>query len=371
MIIMIIRLNGVEIQKNNYPSNLTPHDIGSTIEETIQIINDKPRELRRSRMMKKTIATLAFLGTLGTACMAHAQGIQSGWSHDGIATQMAKQYAKSKMQGSVTEGNTLIGHADEWMKTCLLHTSNFFDNPQITHIFNTVWGICLSTTVLIVAKKGYDMIRAKILGVSNVGGVELIMRLLASLVMTFISLDVVKWGIEGSNLIMDVFFKNLESNIIPYDQIHASVVGGTLFWMIGYMILFVVLSCQYWVRQITIVLAGCLLPVANMSWVTDRGRMLGTLTMELIVLLATPLTHGLILGITGEMVTGVDAISGGSVFLNGLNKLLIGLSSMFLMLVTPSLLRKFTSGTVNPVKWAWNVSMGIKGNAIKTLGMFK
>src|SRR5437764_3652199 len=206
----------------------------------------------------------------------------------------------------------------------------------------------MSFVLIIIGKKGFDMVKANVLGSNTIGASQLIIRLLASVVMTFLSLDIMQLGIQGSNLVIKTLFKALESHLIPYEALEKTNSIGLVFWFIGFCFMTVILSVQYWVRQITIAILGVLTPVANLSWVVDGGAMLGTVIREFLTLITTPLIHGIVLAIGSVFLFEVTAHSTGNVWIDGFNSMMIGFSTMFLMICTPTFLRKFTTGSVNP-----------------------
>jgi hypothetical protein len=177
-------------------------------------------------------------------------------------------------------------------------------------------------------------------------------------------------GIQGSNLVIKTLFKAIESYLIPYEVLERTNFLGLVFWLIGFCFMTVILAVQYWVRQVTVAILGVLTPVANTSWVVDGGAMLKTVIREFITLITTPVVHGVILVIGSVFMHEVTTMTGNA-WLDGFNSIMIGFSTMFLMVVTPTFLRKFTTGTVNPFATAWNLGKGTYGNAIKMVNLIK
>lgn len=343
------------------------------VEETYQLIDSKNREIRRSKGMKRVMTIIPLVSSLGFSSIANAEGygvgLQGGQDAlEGLKT--ANEAIKGIHKIGVPREHSLIWNMNEWFEKVLLHTQNLFDVVQVQEIFHSIWMICMSFTTLIFAKKGFDMIKAKVMGSTNIGGIELIIRLLASMVMTFLSLDIMEFGIEASNKVLDVFFDSMKNSLIPYEALEQSGKLGIVFWSIGYILMFFIISLQYWIRQITIVLVGLMTPIVNTAWVTDGGAMLGTLIREFITLITTPLVHGAILTIGSVFMFEVTSLTGNA-FFDSMNSILIGFSTMFLMVFTPSVLRKFTTGTQNPLRWATALGKGTYGNALKLMKLFK
>jgi hypothetical protein len=363
---MKIKINGVALAEQSLSTKFQ-----EVVDQTNTMIAEKNRDIRRSKPMKKVLAFLGLITTLGITTVAKAEGpnlpILSAPSIFGTLASKVTESASIKDSiglGAVARKDTVVWKMNDWLQNVLLNTQDFFDNPQILTVFNSIWYVCMSFVTIIIAKKGFDMIKAKMLGTSTLGAGELIIRLLACVVMTFLSLDIMQLGIELSNLTITTLFKAIEAHLIPYEALQNTNSLGLIFWFIGYMLMFVVLGIQYWIRQITIVLLGVLTPVANMSWVVDGGSMLGTLIREFVTLIATPLVHGLVLGLGSVIMFEVSSLTGNS-FMDSMNSVLIGFSTMFLMVFTPSFLRKFTSGSMNPLKPFIGIGKGLTANTIK------
>lgn len=359
---MIIKINGATL---NQPPSLSIHQV---IEQTSELIQSKNRKVRRSKPMKAVVASFITLSGIATATVAKAETINPLTPSDygGILTKLIGDTVKhkilfqtDKLEGVLRE-NTLMWQMNEFMKTVLLQTQDFFDNPQIVGIFHSIGTICMSFTTILIAKKGFDLVKAKILGTNSIGMTELIVRLLASVVMTFLSLDIIQLGIEGSNLVVGTLFKAIESHLIPYEVLERSNVLGLTLWLVGYSLMFLILGIQYWVRQITLVILGCLAPVANTSWIVDGGKMLSTLAREIITMLTTPIAHGLVLGIGSVIMFELTTLTG-NVFIDAMNSVFIGFSTMFLMVFTPKFIRMFVSGDGNPYSWALKVGKQLVG----------
>lgn len=382
---MNIKINGVSVEK---PLVTKFHEQVEILEKEI---NSKNRVVRRSKPMRKMLGFLGLILPLGIASVAHAQefttnnplmpnpttgtlpiGENKGFF--GMLANKMTEGGRNWIQDSVGVGevarkDSVIWHMNDWLQNTLLHTEDFFDNPEIISVFRAIWTICMSFVLLIIGKKGFDMTKARVLGSSTIGASQLIIRLLASVVMTFLSLDIMSLGIHTSNLVIKTLFKALEVHLVPYDVLEKTNSIGLVFWFIGFCFMTVVISLQYWVRQITIAMLGVLTPVANLSWVVDGGSMLGTVIREFVTLIATPLIHAIVLAIGSVFLFEVTAHATGNEWIDGFNSMMIGFSTMFLMVCTPTFLRKFTTGSVNPLKTAMALSKGVAGNVVK-LGKF-
>jgi hypothetical protein len=348
-------------------------------------IQGKNRAIRRSKAVKSVVAFLGFIAPLGVATMAHAQSIPLaddptiGLTQDKgifgfLASKMLSStdsYVKNSVGlGSVARKDSTIWHMNDWLQHTLLNTQDFFDNAEVLGMFHTVWTICMSFVMIIISKKGFDMVKARVLGTSTLGATELIIRLLASTVMTFLSLDIMELGIKGSNLVIKTLFKALETNLVPYDILEKTGGINVVFWFIGFAFMTLVLSVQYWVRQITVAILGILTPVANLSWVVDGGAMLGTLIREFVLLISTPLIHGIILTIGTIFIREVVPVTGHP-WIDGFNIVMIGFSTMFLMIATPSFLKKFVTGTANPLKVVGALGKGTVGTTAKLINIIR
>jgi hypothetical protein len=381
---MKITVGGVVIQEKQ-PLIAQFNELLGSVEKEIE---GKNRAIRRSKHIKKVLAFLGFIAPLGVATMAHAEELPlSDMPNDimqekgffGVlaskllkhGTTKATDYVKDNVGlGSVARKDSVIWHMNDWLQHALLHTSDFFDNAEVVQMFHTVWTICMSFVMIIISKKGFDMVKSKVLGTSTLGTTELIIRLLASAVMTFLSLDLMELGIKGSNLVIKTLFKALESNLVPYDVLEKTGGINVVFWFIGFAFMTIVLSIQYWVRQITIAILGILSPVANLSWVVDGGVMLGTLVREFILLISTPLIHGIVLTIGTIFIREVIPVTGNE-WLDAFNIVMVGFSTMFLMITTPSFLRKFVTGTANPLKTVGSLGKGTLGTTTKLINMIR
>lgn len=373
---MIVKINGAILEK---PLAIQFNEVVEKVEKEIETKN---RAVRRSKPFRKVVGFLSFIVPLGVASVAHAStvgaidtgvnpmekaGLQFGgdWFFNHL-----KEYVSVKTQGGIFRENSTIWHMNDWLQNTLLNTQDFFDNAEVISIFRAIWTICMSFVMIIIGKKGFDMVKSNVLGSTTIGATQLIIRLLASVVMTFLSLDIMHFGIQGSNLIIKTLFKAMESHLIPYKVLEQTNSLGLVFWFIGFSFMTIILSVQYWVRQITVALLGVLTPVANLAWVVDGGAMLGTLIREFITLLSTPLIHGVILAI-GSVFTFEVATMTGNAWIDGFNSIMIGFSTMFLMVVTPTFLRKFTTGSVNPFKTIGALGKGTYGSVMKLTKFLK
>lgn len=376
---MKVTVGGVVVSEQ--PFSLTDK-FQEVVKQTEELINSKNRETRRHKQVRRIVGLFGFISALGFSSVAKAEGINAPGGQAGILSLLAnnvvfpnmKNHFDNGVRGYVGVGiqreDSLIWKLNHWIQEVLLNTQDLFNNSQVLSIFNTIFYICMSFVTIIVTKKGFDMVKAKVLGTTTIGMSELIIRLLASAIITFFSLDIMHLGIELSNLTIKTLFGAIESNLIPYEALEKTNSVGLLFWFIGYMLMFVILGVQYWIRQITIIMLGCLTPVANTSWIVDGGRMLGTLIRETITLLSTPLVHGLVLAI-GSVLTFEVTTMTGNFFIDSMNSVLIGFSTMFLMIFTPAFLRKFISGSANPIKPFVNIGKGVAGNSVKLAKLLK
>jgi hypothetical protein len=376
---MNIKINGVSIEKP------LETQFNEAVEKVYTEINSKNREVRRSKQMKKVLGFLSFIIPLGMTSVASAHEftpdnpLMPNPSIPNFFGQLAQKtlfessrgYIRDSigLDGNVARKDSIIWHMNDWMQNTLLNTQDFFDNSEVIGMFRAIWTICMSFVMLIIGKKGFDMVKANVLGSTTIGASQLIIRLLASTVMTFLSLDIMSLGIQGSNLVIKTLFSALETHLIPYSVLEKTHSVGLLFWFIGFAFMTVILSVQYWVRQITIAILGILTPVANLSWVVDGGAMLGTVIREFITLITTPLIHAIVLSLGSVFLFEVTAHATGNVWIDGFNSMMVGFSTMFLMICTPTFLRKFTTGSINPFKTAWSLGKGTYGNALK-LGKF-
>jgi|SRR5579875_1033213 len=375
---MEIKINGVPIVK---PLGI---QFNEEVEKLNQLIDSNNRKLRRSKPFKKLAAFISLIIPLGTTSIAHAQSLSENplehiTQEKGIIAQLANKFIPSptdyvQNQVGLGEGidrkNTMIWHLNDWFQKTLLNTQDYFSNPEIISVFHTIWTICMSFVGLIITKKGFDMVKARVLGSTTIGAEELIIRLLASVVMTFLSLDIMHLGIQGSNLLVKTLFKALESHLVPYEVLKDTGGINLVMWFIGYCFMFVIISLQYWVRQMTIVMLGVLTPVATLSWVVDGGAMLGILIREFITLLTTPIVHGIVLGLNSIFIRELIPKTGNT-WLDAIDIVMVGFASMILMVVTPSFLRKFISGSFNPLKVVAGLGKGIAGNTGKFIKIVK
>ncbi|MER2010512.1 MAG: conjugal transfer protein TrbL family protein [Psychrobacillus sp.] len=376
---MKVTVGGVVVSEQPFSLSEKWNEVVSQTEE---LIKSKNRETRRHKNVKKIIGMFSFISVLGFSSVARAEGIDTPVGHGGIFSLLANKVIFNLPTNQFSQGvrgyvglgvereDSLIWKMNDWLQGTLLNTQDFFGNPQILSVFNSIFYICMSFVTLILTKKGFDMVKARVLGTSTIGLSELIIRLLACVIITFFSLDIVSLGIELSNLTIKTLFNAIESNLIPFSAFENINTLGLVFWFIGYFLMFVILGVQYWIRQITVVMLGCLAPVANTSWVVDGGRMLGTLIREMVTLLTTPLVHGLILSI-GSVLTFEVTTMTGNVFIDNMNSVLIGFSTMFLMIFTPAFLRKFITGSANPIKPFINIGKGVAGNSVKLAKLLK
>jgi hypothetical protein len=381
---MIVKIGGV-IQKDNPLQD----KFNEMVEKLDKEIESKNRQVRRSKPMRKVMTLLGFILPLGVASVAHAESIplsddptlgmvnnvmQEKGFFGILANKMmhhTTSYVKDNVGlGSVARKDSTIWHMNDWLQHAMLNTQDFFDNGTVITLFNTIWTICMSFVMLIISKKGFDMVKNRVLGTSSIGATELIIRLLACVVMTFLSMDIMQLGIHASNLVIKTLFKSLEANLVPYSVLEQTGGINVVFWFIGFAFMTIILSVQYWVRQITVVMLGILAPVATLSWVVDGGVMLGTLIREFITLITTPLIHGVVLTLGTVFIRELIPHTGNE-WLDAFNVVMVGFSTMFLMVVTPSFLKKFTTGTANPFKTIGALGKGTLGTTTKLINMIR
>lgn len=347
-----------------------------SVEETIQneilatenILKEMNRESRRSKPMKIIAMVLTAVSGFALSSVAHAQSADAAAEIPTSIAGLIKEWAKNKlsMPESLGRDDSIMWQMNSYMNDVMLKTHDFFTNPTILELYHSISVITLSFTTLIIAKKGFDMIKAKMLGTSSLGLPELLVRLVCSLVIMFISLKVGSVGIALSNAIAKTFFGTVMEGVVP-TQLVLNGMLGTFFWIITYILLFAILGIRYWIRQINIVFLGLMTPIASLSWVTDGGAMLGSLIKEFTVYLATPLAQGAVMVVGTVLLTEVAA--GFTGFSGVLSQLLIGISTLFVAIVAPDVLKKFIQGSANPLAFALKTASQMKSFplAMKTL----
>jgi hypothetical protein len=356
---MLISINGVPIQNKETLGDM----FARTIKDTQQQLQELNRETRRSKSFVKICSAIAVLSTLCMSSVAKAESLDAVTASaptDAIIPFIIDKLKDEVMYNPVhvEKENTLIWQLNEYMSKTLFTNYDFFNNTAVVDVYHTIWHIVLAFLVLLIGKKGFDMVKAHIIGANTQGTGEFIIRLLASCVMSFFTLDIMSVGIDLSNLATSTIMKSLAHGTQVFNGVMGASTAGvsSIFWMFGFIVMFTVIGVGYWVRQINMVILGCLAPVANMAWVTDGGSMLGTLIREFIVVLTTPIIQTLILAIGTVILMQVGTAGSVGFF----NSILIGFSTMFVMIVTPTFLRKFTTDSVNPFSYATKTFLRMK-----------
>lgn len=346
---MVVRMNGKVISQK--PSV-------ETVEGAKKEFHSHNRKARRSKKGKWLASIIGVLSALGISKTAHASdGIVSNLS-DSIIDSLTNKLADGLGMApyGVPREDTLAWQLNELMTNTILTTQNFFGTAQIVNTFSIVWYITMSFTMILITKKGFDKMKSAALGQSTIGIRELIIRLVASLVMTFLALDIFQLGIQLSNGLVGLLFGKFSAQLIPYEEFRDFDIGSII-WFFSYVVMFTVLGIRYWMRQIVIILMGVLSPVANLAWTVDGGAMQKALIREASISLVTPVIHGLILMIGTTIIFGLNNMVP---FSMGINQILIGLSTMCLMIFTPEFLRKFINGSANPLRSFVDIAKGIK-----------
>lgn len=351
---MILRINGVV-------QSPLRNDMQQYIESLNGEVKKLNREKRRNKLVKCIIAISSGLSTLGMEVVARAE--ESGDTpppFNPFAGSLAeKTWNWFVNHTEVDKHSTFFWKLNEWASKTIFTTHDFFHVPDVQHIYWTVSHITLAFVGIIFAKKGFDMIKASMLGTSVIGIQQLITRMIASIVMTYLGMDVAGLAIKLSNALVHVLTGNLENGMIHLSNLY-TVTGATgeLLWTLAFILMFLILGIQFWVRQLSLVLLTMTAPVANLAWVTDGGTMLGTLIKELITNLTTPVVQGALLALGTIISTSVNQDTSGA--FGWLNGILINFSTVFLMVTVPTFLRKFTTGSFNPLMWAMSTAKNVK-----------
>lgn len=363
---MRIKINGEQI-------NSLTKKIEDGVETTIEELNKHAnRETKRSKHFKKIIGLVTFMGTVGVASVAKADPAIDNpiTTPTGPLSFILEKVLKFiDVDINVKPEDTFMWKFNKYLGDTLFQTQNMFTDPDVLYMFHVIWSIVLSFTTLIVGKKGYDMVKARLMGSQSQGGMEFIIRLLISGLLTFLSLDLMSVGITLTNLTVNLFMKKMSGGFFHFTnalQI-ADANMGSMFWTLGFIVMFAILGVRYWARQINIMLLGLMAPIASMAWVTDSGAMMATLVKEFMIHLTTPLAQAGILMAGTRLLMRVGTV-GDSGFLNSI---LIGLSTMCLMFVTPDFIRKFTTGSFNPFKSAVDAFVRMKAMPLSMLKMIK
>jgi hypothetical protein len=362
-----IRINGVKI----YESETLTERINKEIELTKEKLNEMSREARRSPRFKQIIGFITFLGTLGIASVAKAESLNTeflGQTHQVLMPSIIKLIF-GDIDVNVSKQDSGMWQLNQYMADTLFKTHDFFDNPSVITIYNSIWHIVLSFLTLMISKKGFDMIRARIVGGQSQGATEFIIRLLASCLMSFLSLDIMSAGIHLSNITTSVFMNAMKDGFFHFtNALSLAEAGfGAIFWFLGFIVMFVILGIRYWIRQIHLLILGVLAPIANMAWVTDGGSMLGTLIKEFVINITTPIVQSIVLGLGTVVLMQVATVGTVGFF----NSVFIGLSTMVVMITVPDFLRKFTTGSVNPLKAGLDMYLRMKSMPLQFMRAFK
>lgn len=342
-------------------------------------LNEMNREVRRSKVFKRVAGVIAAIGAIGLASTDKAYAMEpslavanmnmpslGGWLGEKIFHHFAPEGITADRSG------TFAWQFSNYMSNTIFNTRDFFTNPSILHMWNVVFYMVLSMSTVIIGKKGFDMIKASALGTSHQGIPEFIVRLFASLIISFLSLNVISAVTDLSNIFANLLIVNFSKGQFITDSLQGLIEAniGAAFWLVGFVILFVILGITYWMRQLNLIFLGLMTPVASMAWVTDGGAMLGTLIKEIAVSLTTPIAQAATMSIgTTVLFEVTDKVGTG--FGAFISSMLISLSTMVLMIITPAFLRKFIQGTVNPFKIASGLLMRTKGLPLHFLKMMK
>jgi hypothetical protein len=367
---VILKINGV-------PTQTLTDRIKDEVESAKEVLNKASREVRRSKHFGKIIALVTSLGVIGSSSVTHAATLDSNISVAASSPIGVSffEYITDKIAShimpevTVPQENSGMWQLNNYLTKHLFTNTDMFSDPAIIGMFHTIWGITLSFTTLMIGKKGYDMVKSRLLGAQSQGSTEFIIRLLASGLVSFLSLDLISIGIKLSNLTTAALMHKMSAGFFAFTNAVSYVDAGmgAIFWMVGFMIMFAILGIRYWARQINLVILGLMTPIASMAGVVDGGAMMTTLVKEVVLALTTPLAQAGILGVGTTILMKVGTI--GEVGI--INALLIGLSTMCLMFVTPDFLRKFITGSFNPVKTGLDMFLRLKTMPLQMLRSLK
>lgn len=352
---MILRINGVVDE----PKKL----LNDIVEDTRKEIESLNRKQRRSKIGKGLVALLGLLTTLGFDAIAKAQDSLDYPGANG-GTNLITGFWKfitthSWYQQEIPRDQTFLWKLNEYASNTIFTNHNFFTNSSIQGYYHTVALITLPFISLLLAKKGIDLIKSHAMKTQTSGGIDMVLRILCSFVITFLGMKVESMGIDLSNVLTHVFMKNTEHGMVNLGYLfdNKGQMGEAL-WTIGYVVMFIVLGLKYWVRQINMVILGVLTPVASLAWVTDGGAMLGTLIAEFVRSLATPVVQGMLLSLGTIIVQEVSHDTTG--FISFISTTLINLSTIFLVVTVPDFLNKFIHNSFNPASWALKTALAVK-----------
>jgi hypothetical protein len=365
-----IRINGSTI----YNRETVREVIEKQIEEAKGQLEEVSREVRRNKVYKKIMVAVTALSTLCMSSVAKAESLHSSSS---IPAEAVVPYlfnkAKDKLlydgTAPVEKHDTLLWQLNEYMSHSLFTNQDFFHNPAVVTAYHAIWGMSMSFLVLIIGKKGFDMINAHMVGAQTQNSGEFIARMLISGVLSYFALDFLSIGTNLSNLGTAKLMSLLSNGTQSFDGILGAAeagIGATI-WLISFVIMFIIVFLGYWVRQFNFAILGILAPVANLAWVTDGGSMLKGLIKEVILILSTPIVQCLVLALSTIFTIQV----GTSGTIGFLNSIFIGLSTMFVMLTTPTFLRKFITGSANPLGFALKTAIQLKTMPAGLLKVFK
>lgn len=377
---MKVRVGGKVVYDDTKPTLIGKLDeVTKQVEETVDKMN---RKSRRNKLIKKVVGLFGVISTLAYSAVAHAEEVapnitQTPIPEQGIPERIANVLADRLIEhvtGSMPhagETASIYWKLNEIASKSVLTTQDFFQNPSLVGMYTVVSFTAMSVTSLIMGKKCLDMIKAHTVGGSTMGVSELILRCFASVLLTYLTLPIMSYGVKLSNVVVQTMMANFGSGMIPMG-VHgvgsfATTFIGEFFWIIGFFLLMALLMIQYWVRQINLIVLGIFSPFATTSWIVDGGAMIGTLVQETIVHLTTPLVQGGVMAIGTAIVTSIAASQG----VDPINAVFASIATMFVMLTVPSFLRKFVTGTINPFKWALNTAVGIKAMPARLLAVAK
>lgn len=347
----------------------------SKLDEVCKTVNDalesQNRKSRRHKLAKKLMTFFAVVSAMAYTAVAHAEEANptlattsvSGGIPDWMMNAFINHIAGSSISHEAPA--SIYWKLNEIMTQTVFTTQDFFHNPDLVGMFTMVSYTAMSCTSIILAKKGIDMMKASTMGASSMGIGEIMLRCFGSVLITYLTLPIMSYGVKFSNVITQTLISNFAHNL-PYSMSATSFIGE-IFWILGFFLLFAILMIQYWVRQINLIVLGILAPISTTSWIVDQGQMLGTLIRETVVHLTTPFVQGVIMAIGTAIVTSIAGHQG----VDPVNAVFASIATVFVMITVPSFLRKFVTGTVNPFKWAINTAVGVKAMPARLLALAK
>lgn len=360
------------------------------IEEAEKQINELNRKARRSKQVKVASSVLAFLGTLAVASVAKAASIDptggdipqdpgsisqghETWQ-DWLLTKLFKIAPNLPTSHNfqfhhVEKSDTLVWQVAKYLTDTMFTTVNPFNNAHIVSAFNSIGWLSMSFVTIIVAKKGFDIIKSKIIGGTTVGVGEMSIRLLLTLVVNLLSLSVIKAGIQFSNATIGKMMDLLSHGFWDFYGFvgGAQMAAGHIFWLAAFVVLFSVLAVRFWLRNINLMLLGVMSPIAALAQVNDGGAMLKSLFKEIGIHLTTPIVQAATLALGNIMMYEVAPVE----HYGFLSSVFIGIATFFLMLTTPEFLRKFATGSANPFKFAADTFVKLKAMPNNMMNLLK